>query len=98
MPILSSPQSKNAVCQDQGIHIPPLVSQMQYTVWFKINLTLFLKLTFLTNGITIIIYLKIFINHDILGGCGESGIKIDAQILKQEPFSDKQSKTNLHTP
>ncbi len=27
----------------------------------------------------------------------ESGIKIDAQILKREPFSDNESKTILHT-
>ncbi len=26
------------------------------------------------------------INHDILGGCGKSVIKIDPQMLKWEPF------------
>ncbi len=57
-------------------------------VWFKINLT------FVTNGTVQWIYLKIFINHDILGGCGERGIRIDAQILKWEPFMDSQSMSN----
>ncbi len=32
-----------------------------------------------------------------MGWCGESGIKIDAQILKQWPFFDKQSRKKLHT-
>ena len=32
---------------------------------------------------------KIFTNHDTFGGFGESDIKIDAQILKWESFSEK---------
>ncbi len=36
------------------------------------------------------------IKHDILG-CGESGIKVDAQILIQGPFFGQTVKKNLHT-
>ncbi len=32
-------------------------------------------------------------NHDIFGGCGESGIKIGAQILIWEPFRTNSQKT-----
>ena len=34
------------------------------------------------------------LNHDTLGGCGESGIKIDAQVLKWEPFQQIVKKNN----
>ena len=33
--------------------------------------------------------LNLFEDHNLFGGCGESGIKMNAQILKWEPFSDK---------
>ena len=53
------------------------------------------KVTFLTSG-KIWIYLKIVTNWDTLGGVGESGIKINSEIMKWESFSDKLSKTVLH--
>ncbi len=41
-------------------------------------------------------FLEILINHDILRGCCESGIKIDAQILKGDPFRTKSQQ--IYTP
>ncbi len=54
------------------------------TVWFKINLTLF-KSHISCKWLNMVNLLMIFKRCGILGGCGESGIKIDAQILKWEP-------------
>ncbi len=53
----------------------------------QINLSLF-KVIFLTSRKVTLIYLKIF-KLDTLGGWGESGIKIDVEIIKWESFSDK---------
>ncbi len=59
-----------------------------YTEWFKINLTLF-KSPISHKWGNIMNFLKIFIKGDTLGGCGESGIKVDVEIMKWESFSDK---------
>ncbi len=67
-----------------------------YTEWFKINWTLFKShISHKWENYNEFIC-KIFTNRDTLGGCGENGIKINTEIMKWEPFSDKWSKTILH--
>ena len=41
--------------------------------------------------------LKYFMNHDILGGSGESGIIIDAQYWNETPFGTNSQNTFLLT-
>ncbi len=63
--------------------------------WFKINFILFKTVSSHKWDNIMTSFENIFRNHDILAGCVESG-KID-QILKREPFWDKESKGFLHT-
>ena len=67
-----------------GIHYQ---GPYNYKVWFKINLTLFKSH----------IFHKWENKIDCFFSKCENGIKIDVEIMKWVPFSDKWSKIILHT-
>ena len=69
------------------------------TVWFKIKLTLFKTQIFhkWDSIMKLFEHFNILIKHDTLKWCCESGIEIDAEILKRGPFLDKQWKIKLQT-
>ncbi len=74
-----------------------IVYALNYSV-VKINLTHFkTDISHKWDNNEFVSKYTVFRNHDILKGCGESGIKIiDAQILKRESFYNKQS-NSTHT-